>query len=185
MKIASSGLFLKGGGFNFIWPNLFLKRRSNLRTQAWSDHTNSELTWQIAEVHFVRSQICGQSLRHCKCEGKWRGAQGGCALPEHCMHAAEWLRGRRMAREQLAWRGVGTQAQIIASFKCLESCLWAETDQAVLPPEWGLMVDSSSPSQALSSQLFCSDMASDWGFVSLSSSIVCVYGRWSGCLLAA
>lgn len=104
-----------------------------------------------------------EALQVCVAAGRVSG--GLLSLLHAVVHTAKWLRWERMAREQLAWWVVGTWAQIIASFKYLEPCLWGERDQAVLPPEQGLLVDSSSPPGAHSSQVSSSGMAGDWSGV--------------------
>lgn len=118
-------------GFDFIGFNLFLKKKNNLRTQAWSHHINSKLPGQMPEVHLVRkpsvNEWCGlksQSLKHCKCE--WRqGGVGVAVLP--CA--------RCQVTEEEGWRENSLRGEELPSLKCLEPCLRGEGGQAVLLPE--------------------------------------------------
>lgn len=122
------------------------------------------------EGHFVLkpnlNEWCGlqhQSLRHCKCWWRQGGAQGGCAPPctlsARCRATETRKDGERTACMVRSWH-TGTDHCFLQMSGALP--VRRERDQAVLPPEWGLMVDSSSPPEALSSQVSCSDVARDW-----------------------
>lgn len=91
---------------------------NHLRSTAWIDQTNSELTWKIPELYFVQKTNWNEGVT-CSHRARVTASENGsvegltwvllpqCTLPK-------WLRGSRLVREQFAWWQVGTWAQRIA-----------------------------------------------------------------------